>query len=119
MNQGEKIKQLCDERGISVTQLATALEITAPGVYNLFKRDKIKGAQLKSIYEVINSFSKETLYSNNTTETMESRLKAMEEKYSKLNEVVMDMLNREAERGGNAGGAAPSTEKPFRKLGEK
>lgn len=56
-------------------QLATALDITEPGVYNLFKREKIKQIQLESIYAVIDKLTKETLPSHDKILELKTKVK--------------------------------------------
>ena len=78
MHQGEKIKELMDETGVTVAQLSKAVPMTEQGVYNLFKRKSIKEAQYNCIIGLIANISKVSLVNieekNQTDESMKDKL---------------------------------------------
>jgi transcriptional regulator with XRE-family HTH domain len=50
-NQGEKIKEIVREKGLSDEEFAKMLEITRQGVHDIYKRKIIKPKQMKEILQ--------------------------------------------------------------------
>jgi transcriptional regulator len=52
-NQGDKVKALVREKGLTDEEFAKMLEITRQGVHDIYKRKVIKPKQMKEILQIL------------------------------------------------------------------
>jgi transcriptional regulator with XRE-family HTH domain len=96
VNQGEEIKKIVREKGITDEEFAKMLEITRGGVLDIYKRPRIKQKQLKEIAQKLNinyaQFLDEIPQLENTKGTLQNDAKEFYERIIRDKDVIIQLL---------------------------
>ena len=97
-NQGEKIKALVREKGLTDEDFAKMLEITRQGVHDIYKRKVIKPKQMKEILQLLgfneNSLASNLQNSEVQTDIPQSELREFYERIIKEKDAHIEDLRR-------------------------